>query len=252
MLEDMAILTGGRLLAEELGQKLEHVTLADLGRADRIVVDKEHTTIIGGRGDAKAIAGRTEQIRSEIKRSTSDYDKEKLQERLAKLAGGVAVIRVGAATEAELKSRKEAFEDAIAATRAALAEGIVPGCGLALLRAIPAVEQDEQNAAGDERTGLRMLRVALEAPTRQIAANSGADGGVVVDRMRAGTGAYGYDAARGVYVDLLEAGIIDPTKVVRVALENAVSVAGVLLLTEATLTEVPEPKAAAPAVPGLE
>jgi chaperonin GroEL len=244
MLEDMAIVTGGRVLAEELGEKLEHVALAELGRADRIVVTKDDTTIIGGRGDAKAIAGRAEQIRAEIKRSTSDYDKEKLQERLAKLAGGVAVIRVGAATEAELKSRKEAFEDAINATRAALAEGIVPGCGLALLRAIPAVEQEEAGVEGDERTALRMLRVALEAPTRQIAANSGVDGGVVVDRMRAGTGAYGYDAGRGVYVDLLEAGIIDPTKVVRVALENAVSVASVLLLTEATLTEVPEAKPA--------
>jgi chaperonin GroEL len=252
MLEDMAILTGGRLLAEELGQKLEHVTLADLGRADRITVNKEHTTIIGGRGDAKALAGRTEQIRSEMKRSTSDYDKEKLQERLAKLAGGVAVIRVGAATEAQLKSRKEAFEDAIAATRAALAEGIVPGCGLALLRAIAAVEKEEEHAEGDERTGLRMLRIALEAPTRQIAANSGADGGVVVDRMRAGTGAHGYDAARGTYVDLLEAGILDPTKVVRIALENAVSVAGVLLLTEATLTELPEEKPAAVGGAGLE
>jgi chaperonin GroEL len=164
----------------------------------------------------------------------------------------VAVIRVGAATEAQLKSRKEAFEDAIAATRAALAEGIVPGCGLALLRAIAAVEKEEEHAEGDERTGLRMLRVALEAPTRQIAANSGADGGVVVDRMRAGTGAHGYDAARGTYVDLLEAGILDPTKVVRIALENAVSVAGVLLLTEATLTELPEEKPAAVGGAGLE
>jgi len=251
MLDDMAILTGGRLIAEELGQKLEHVTLADLGRASRVVVTKDHTTIIGGRGDAKAIAGRADQIRAEIGRSTSDYDKEKLQERLAKLAGGVAVIRVGAATEAELKSRKEAFEDAISATRAALAEGIVPGCGLALLRAIDVVERDEQGAEGDERTGMRMLRLALEAPTRQIAANSGADGGVVVERMRAGTGAHGYDAARGCYVDLFEAGIIDPTKVVRIALENAVSVASVLLLTEATLTEIPEKKTPAPGMPEM-
>jgi chaperonin GroEL len=243
MLEDIALLTGGHLLAEELGEKLEGVTLAELGRAARVVVTKENTTIIGGRGDAKAIAGRAEQIRGEIQRSTSDYDKEKLRERLAKLAGGVAVIRVGAATEAELKSRKEAFEDAISATRAALAEGIVPGCGLALLRATAAIEQEEARAEGDERTGLRILRTALEAPTRQIAANSGADGGVVVDRMRAGSGAYGYDASRGCYVDLLDAGIVDPTKVVRIALENAVSVASVLLLTEATLTEVPEPKA---------
>jgi chaperonin GroEL len=252
MLEDMAILTGGRVIAEELGRTLESVTLTDLGRAARIVVTKEHTTIVGGHGDPKAIAGRTEQLRAEIKRSTSDYDKEKLQERLAKLAGGVAVIRVGAATEAELKSRKEAFEDAISATKAALAEGIVPGCGLALLRAIPAVEEEETRAEGDERTGLRMLRAALEAPTRQVAVNSGADGGVVVERMRAGAGGYGYDAARGTYVDLLEAGIIDPTKVVRVALENAVSVASVLLLTEATLTDLPEPKPAPPVGGGLE
>jgi chaperonin GroEL len=252
MLEDMAVLTGGHLIAEELGEKLENVTLAELGRAARVVVTKEHTTIIGGRGDAKAIAGRAEQIRAELKRSTSDYDKEKLQERLAKLAGGVAVIRVGAATEAELKSRKEAFEDAISATRAALAEGIVPGCGLALLRAIAAVEEEAGRAEGDVRTGLRILRTALEAPTRQIAVNSGIDGGVVVEKMRAGTGAYGYDAAQGRYVDLFEAGIIDPTKVVRVALENAVSVASVLLLTEATLTEVPEPKPPSPAAAGLE
>jgi chaperonin GroEL len=252
MLEDMGIVTGGRVIAEELGQKLESVTLADLGRAARVVATKDHTTIIGGRGDAKAIAGRAEQLRTEIKQSTSDYDKEKLQERLAKLAGGVAVIRVGAATEAELKSRKEAFEDAISATRAALAEGIVPGCGLALLRAIAAVEDEETRAEGDERTGLRILRMALEAPTRQIAANSGVDGGVVVEKMRTGAGAMGYDASCGRYVDLFEAGIVDPTKVVRIALENAVSVASVLLLTEATLTEVPEPKPAMAGVPGME
>ncbi len=190
------------------------------------------------------------QIRRQIEETTSDYDREKLQERLAKLAGGVAVIRVGAPSEAEMKSRKEAFDDAISSTKAAMAEGIVPGGGLALLRAIDAVEREEAKSEGDERTGLRILKHALEAPTRQIAENSGVDGGVVVDRMRGGKGNFGYDAARNTYVDLVEAGIIDPTKVVRIALENAVSVASVLLLSEATLTEVEEPKPQAP--PALE
>jgi chaperonin GroEL len=249
MLEDIALLTGGQVISEELGVKLENVTPADLGRANRVVAARETTTIIGGAGAKTAIEGRIEQLRREIKKATSDYDREKLQERLAKLVGGVAVIRVGAPSEAEMKSRKEAFEDAISATKAAIAEGIVPGAGLALLRAIDAVEREETQCEGDERTGLRILRRALEAPTRQIAENSGADGGVVVDRMRAGTGNFGFDAARSTYVDLAEAGIIDPTKVVRVALENAVSVASVLLLTEATLTEVPEPKKDAAAEP---
>jgi chaperonin GroEL len=242
MLEDIAILTGGRLLAEEVGVKLEHVTVDDLGKAKRVVVDKDNTTIIGGGGAKSAIEGRCQDLRRQIERATSDYDKEKLQERLAKLSGGVAVIRVGAPSETELKSRKEAFDDAISATKAAVAEGIVPGGGLGLLRVIEAVEQEAAKCEGDERTGVLMLRRALETPTRQIAENSAADGGVVVDRMRHGTGNFGFDAARNAYVDLVEAGIIDPTKVVRVALENAVSVASVLLLTEATLTELPEPK----------
>ena len=241
MLEDLAILTGGQMVAEELGLKLEHVGIAQLGRASRAVLARDTTTVIGGAGDKQAIKGRVEQIRAQIQETTSDYDREKLEERLAKLAGGVALIRVGAASEAEMASRKEAFEDAINATKAAVAEGIVPGGGLALLRAIAAVEREEPNAEGDERTGLRILKHALQVPTRQIAENSAVDGGVVVDRMRAGQGAFGFDAARGVYVDLVEAGIVDPTKVVRVALENAVSVASVLLLTEATLTEIPEP-----------
>jgi len=245
MLEDIAILTGGRLLAEEVGVKLEHVTVDDLGKAKRIVVDKDNTTIIGGAGAKPAIEGRCQDLRRQIERASSDYDKEKLQERLAKLAGGVAVIRVGAPSETELKSRKEAFDDAISATKAAVAEGVVPGGGLALLRVIPDVERDAETCQGDERTGVLILRRALETPTRQIATNSGVDGGVVVDRMRQGKGSFGFDAARGVYGDLVEAGIIDPTKVVRVALENAVSVASVLLLTEATLTELPEPKSAA-------
>lgn len=175
----------------------------------------------------------------QIKSTSSDYDREKLEERLAKLTGGVALIRMGAPSEAELKNRREAFDDAISATRAAMAEGIVPGAGLALLRAIDPIEHEAAACQGDERTGMLILKRALEAPTRQIAENSGVDGGVVVDRMRAGTGSYGFDAGKGTYVDLVEAGIIDATKVVRVALENAVSVAGVLLLTEATFTEVP-------------
>ncbi|MBP1690184.1 MAG: groEL [Deltaproteobacteria bacterium] len=246
MLEDLAILTGGQLVAEELGKKLEHVRAADLGRASRVVVARDTTTIIGGGGAKTAIEARIAQIRSAIKETTSDYDREKLQERLAKLAGGVAVIRVGAPSEVEMKSRKEAFEDAISATKAATAEGIVPGGGLPLLRAIEAIAREEKQSDGDERTGLRILAHALEAPTRQIAENSGVDGGVVVDRMRSGSGNFGFDAARNTYVDLVEAGIIDPTKVVRIALENAVSVASVLLLTEATLTEVPEPKGERP------
>ncbi len=242
MLQDIAILTGGQLIAEELGLKIENLTIAELGQAKRVLIDKDKTTIIQGNGSNAAIEGRCAELRKQIEKTTSDYDKEKLQERLAKLSGGVAVIRVGAPSEAEMKNRKEAIEDAINATKAALAEGIVPGGGLALLRLIEAVHTEEANCSGDERTGLMILRRALEAPTRQIAENSTVDGGVVVDRMRCGKGNYGFDAARGEYVDLVEAGIIDPTKVVRIALENAVSVASVLLLAEATLTEKPEEK----------
>ncbi len=243
LLEDMAILTGGKVIAEELGFKLENLTPGDLGRARRIVVDKENTTIIGGAGEKAAVAGRCEELRQQIEKATSDYDREKLRERLAKLSGGVAVVRVGAPSEAEMKSRKEAFEDAISSTKAAIAEGVVPGGGLALLRAIDAVTAEEARGDGDARTGLQILKRALETPCRQIAANSGVDGGVVTDRMRGGKGNFGFDAAKGEYTDLVERGIIDPTKVVRIALENAVSVASTLLLTEATLTEVPEPKA---------
>jgi len=242
MLQDIAILTGGQVISEELGLKLENTTLEQLGRAKRVVVDKDNTTIIGGMGDAKAIEGRVEQLRREIDKATSDYDREKLQERVAKLAGGVAVIRVGAPSEAEMKSKKDALDDAISATKAAVAEGIVPGGGLALLRCIDAVSQEEAACEGDERTGVQILKRALEAPTRQIAENSAVDGGVVVARMLEGKGAWGFDAGRKEYVDLMEAGIIDPTKVVRIALENAVSVASVLLLTEATMTEIPEAK----------
>ena len=242
MLEDMGVLTGSRVLTEEIGIKLEALSIEDLGRATRVVVDKDDTTIIGGGGDKARIEGRKQQIRAQIDKTTSDYDREKLQERLAKLSGGVAVIRVGAPSEAEMKSKREALDDAISSTKAAVAEGIVPGGGLALLRAIEAVEREESKCEGDERTGLQILRRALESPTRQIAENSSVDGGVVVNQMRMGKGNLGFDAARKEYVDLVEAGIIDPTKVVRVALENAVSVASLLLLTEATLTEVPEKK----------
>jgi chaperonin GroEL (HSP60 family) len=213
---------------------------ADLGSAAKVTIDRDTTTIIGGTGDRKAIEARCGEIRRRIKDVTSDYDREKLEERLAKLAGGVAIIRVGAPTEAELKSRKEALDDAISATRAAIAEGIVPGGGLALLRATAALDEEERRCDGDERTGVRILRQALEVPARTIAENSAADGGVVVGDLKRGTGAHGFDAARGVFCDLVEAGIVDPTKVVRTALENAVSVAGTLLLTEATLTEVKE------------
>jgi chaperonin GroEL len=248
ILQDIAVLTGGQVMSEELGLKLESLALEELGSAKRVVVDKDNTTIIGGSGDRKQIGARIEQIRGEIEKTTSDYDREKLQERLAKLSGGVAVIRVGAPAESEMKSKKEAFDDAISATKAAVAEGIVPGGGLALLRCVDAVSEEEAKCEGDEKTGVQILRRALEMPTRQIAENSAVDGGVVVARMLSGKGNEGFDAGRKQYVDLIEAGIIDPTKVVRVALENAVSVASVLLLTEATMTEIPEePKA--PATP---
>jgi len=242
LLEDIAILTGGQVVSEDLGLKLEHATMQQLGRAARIVVDKDDTTIIGGGGARDRIEGRIGALRREIEKSTSDYDRDKLKERLAKLSGGVAVIRVGAPTESEMKSKKEALDDAISATKAAVAEGIVPGGGVALLRCIETLATEEARNAGDEKTGLRILQRALETPTRQIAENSSVDGGVVVARIMEGKGNFGFDAARTEYVDMIEAGVIDPVKVVRIALENAVSVAGLLLLTEATMTELPEPK----------
>jgi chaperonin GroEL len=242
MMDDIAVLTAGRVLSPELGVKLENVDLSYLGRCQRVVCDREATTLVGGAGDKQAIDGRKRELRARIEKTTSDYDREKLEERLAKLAGGVAVVKVGAPSEAEMKSRKEAFDDAIHATKAAVTEGIVPGGGLALLRAIPAVEAEELGAQGDERTGLAILRRALESPARQIAENSAVDGGVVVERMRAGSGNQGFDAARREYVDLVANGIIDPTKVVRIALENAVSAASLLLLTEAVMTEMPDKK----------
>jgi chaperonin GroEL len=240
LLQDIATLTGGEVISEELGAKLEDVQLAQLGRASRIVVDKDATTLIGGAGEKGRIEARIRSIRKELEDTKSDYDREKLEERLAKLAGGVAVIRVGAPSESEMKAKKEALDDAISSTKAAVAEGIVPGGGLALLRATAAVASLEAQCTEDERTGVQILRRALEAPTRQIAENSAADGGVVVDRMLNGTGNIGFDAARKRFVDLLEAGIVDPVKVVRTALENAVSVASVLMLTEAIMTERPE------------
>jgi chaperonin GroEL len=243
LMQDIAILTGGRFISSDLGVTLDAVKTSDLGTAAKVTVDRDTTTIVGGSGDKAAIAARCDEIRRQIKETKSDYDREKLEERLAKLAGGVAIIRVGAPTEAELKSRKEALDDAISATRAAIAEGIVPGGGLALLRAIGPLEAEEARCDGDERTGVRILRHALEIPTRTIAENSAVDGGVVVGELRRGTGSHGFDAARGDYCDLVDRGIIDPTKVVRVALENAVSVAGTLLLTEATLTEVKDEQA---------
>ena len=252
MLQDMAILTGGLVLSEETGMKLEHMTPEQLGRAKRVVVDKDNTTLIGGVGAHEQIDGRIRQIRREIEKATSDYDREKLQERVAKLSGGVAVVRVGAPSEAEMKAKREALDDAISATKAAVAEGIVPGGGLALLRCTSAVQDEESKASGDERTGVAILRRALEAPARQIAENSSVDDGVVVARMLEGTGNYGFDASRNQYVDLAEAGIIDPTKVVRIALENAVSVASVLLLTEATMTEIETPKKEGGAAPDMD
>ena len=252
MLEDIAILTGGEVISEELGAKLESATLAQLGKVRRAVIDKDNTTLIGGAGERAAIDGRLTQLRNAIDKTTSDYDRDKLRERIAKLSGGVAVVHAGAPSEAEMKAKKEALDDAISATKAAVAEGIVPGGGLALLRCIDAVAREEASCQGDERTGVQVLRRALEAPARQIAENSAVDGGVVVSRMLESKGNLGFDAGRKEYVDLVEAGIIDPTKVVRVALENAVSVASVLLLTEATMTEIPEPARPRPAEADME
>ncbi|HEX4882230.1 MAG TPA: chaperonin GroEL [Porticoccaceae bacterium] len=245
MLQDIAVLTGTQVISEELGLKLDDVRLDQLGRAERVVVDKDRTTIVGGVGEHRNIAARVAQLRAQIDKATSDYDREKLEERVAKLAGGVAVIRVGAPSEAEMKAKKDALDDAIAATKAAIAEGIVPGGGLALLRVTAGLADEEARAEGDEKTGVQILRRALQAPARQIAENSAVDGGVVVNAMLASSGSMGFDAARQEYVDLVQAGIVDPTKVVRIALENAVSVASVLLLTEATMTELPEQPAPA-------
>jgi chaperonin GroEL len=246
MLEDIAILTGGRFLSEDLGIKLEKAQVGDLGRAKSIIVDKDNTTIIEGAGKNKEIAGRISSIKKQIEETTSDYDREKLQERLAKLAGGVAVIRVGASTETEMKELKARVEDAHHATRAAIEEGVVPGGGVALMRCRKAL--DALKLEGDEKTGARIVQAALEEPLRMIAENAGLDGAVAASRVSEQEGSYGYNAETGEYGDLVQQGIIDPTKVVRVALQNAASLAGILLTTEAIVTELPEPKkkAAAP------
>src|SRR5688572_25971004 len=248
MLEDIAILTGGKLIAEELGMKLENVTLQDLGRCKRIVVDKDNTTLVDGAGKKADIDARIKQIRAQIEETTSDYDREKLQERLAKLVGGVAVVRVGAATEVEMKEKKARVEDALHATRAAVEEGIVPGGGVALIRASAALER--LRVSDEERYGVSIVRRAAEEPLRWIANNAGAEGSIVLDKVKNGKGAFGYNAHTEEYEDLLKAGIIDPTKVVRTALQNAASVAGLLLTTEAMVAEKPEEKSAAPAMPG--
>lgn len=247
MLEDIAILTGGRVIAEELGVKLENLTLNDLGRAKRIVVDKDNTTIVDGAGKKADIEGRIKQIRAQIEETTSDYDREKLQERLAKMIGGVAVIKVGAATEVEMKEKKARVEDALHATRAAVEEGIVPGGGVALIRAASALNKVE--ASEEEMVGVNIVRKALQEPARWIAANAGEEGSIVLDKIRNNKGAYGFNAATGEFEDLIKAGIIDPTKVVRTALQNAASVAGLLLTTEATVAEKPEEKPATPPMP---
>jgi len=247
MLEDIALLTGGTAIFEALGIQLENVKLTDLGRAKRVVIDKDNTTIIEGAGKTSAIRGRIDQIKNEIEDTTSDYDREKLEERLAKLAGGVAQINVGASTEVEMKEKKARVEDALHATRAAVEEGILPGGGVALVRALAAL--DKVKAEGDEAVGVDIIRRALTAPIRYIAENSGAEGSVVLERVLAKKGNFGFDAASGEYCDLTKAGIIDPTKVVRSALQNAASIAGLLLTTEALISEIPEKKPASPAGP---
>jgi len=243
MLEDLAILTGGRVITEDLGIKLESVELSDLGQAKRISIDKDNTTIIDGAGKAAAIKGRVGQLRSQIEETTSDYDREKLQERLAKLAGGVAVINVGAATETEMKEKKARVEDALHATRAAVEEGIVPGGGVALLRTIPRLEKARSSVKGpDQKTGVDIIRRAIEAPLKQIATNAGVEGSLIVQRVLSESGTFGYNARTDTFEDLAKSGVSDPTKVVRTAIENASSIAGLLLTTEAMVTEVEEEK----------
>ena len=247
MLQDIAILTGGQVISEDVGIKLENVTVNDLGQCKTVRVDKDNTTIVDGAGSRSAIEGRVKQIRAQIEETTSDYDREKLQERLAKIVGGVAVIKVGAATEVEMKEKKARVEDALNATRAAVEEGIVPGGGVALLRCIPALEK--LGAQGDEACGVNIVKRALEEPVRQIANNAGLEGSVVVERVKNESGAFGFNAETETYGDLVEAGVIDPTKVVRFALQNAASVAGLMLTTEAMVAEKPKKREPAPAMP---
>jgi chaperonin GroEL len=238
MLEDIAVLTGGRCITEDLGLKLENIELTDLGKAKRITVDKENTTIVEGEGGSEAIAGRVNQIRRQIDETTSDYDREKLQERLAKLAGGVAVINVGAATETEMKEKKARVEDALHATRAAVEEGIVPGGGTALIRAQVAI--DSLTLTGDEATGADIVRRAIEAPLRQLAANAGVEGALIVAEVKKQSGNVGYNVATAQYEDLVKAGVVDPTKVTRSALQNAASISGLLLTTECLIADIPK------------
>jgi chaperonin GroEL len=247
MLEDIAILTGGKAIAEEMGIKLEAVTLTDLGRAKRVVIDKDNTTIIDGAGKKADIEGRVKQIRAQVEETTSDYDKEKLQERLAKLVGGVAVINVGAATETEMKEKKARVEDALHATRAAVEEGIVAGGGVAYIRAAPCL--DNLKLEHDQQAGVDIVRKSLVEPAKQIAINAGQDGGVIVDKIRSGKGNYGYNAATEEFEDLMKAGILDPTKVTRVALQNAASVAGLMITTECAIAEKPEERKEMPQMP---
>jgi chaperonin GroEL len=247
MLEDIAVLTGGRVISEEAGFKLENTTMSDLGKAKRITIDKDNTTIVEGAGKTEDIKARISQIKKQIESSTSDYDKEKLQERLAKLAGGVAVLQVGAATEVEMKEKKARVEDALHATRAAVEEGIVPGGGIAYLRALPAL--DKVQVIGDEKIGVAILRRALEEPLRLIAENAGWEGSIVVQKVRDTDGAFGFNAESETFEDLYKAGVIDPTKVSRIALENAASVASLFLMTECAIAEKPEPKSATPPMP---
>jgi chaperonin GroEL len=242
MLEDIAILTGGRVISEDLGIKLENVGMDDLGRARRIRIDKDNTTIIEGMGDSSALEGRVKQIRAQTEESTSDYDREKYQERLAKLVGGVAVINVGAATETEMKEKKARVEDALNATRAAVEEGVVPGGGVPFLRCLTAL--DKMKLEGDRQTGVNIVKRALEEPIRQISENAGHDGSVVVEKVKKEKGAFGFDAAKEEFTDLMKAGIIDPTKVVRLALQNAASVASLMITTQAMVAEKPEEKKA--------
>jgi chaperonin GroEL len=249
MLEDIAVLTGGRLISEDLGIKLENIKLEDLGRAKRITVDKENTTIVEGEGKKADIQGRVAQIRRQIEETTSDYDREKLQERLAKLAGGVAVVNVGAATETEMKEKKARVEDALHATRAAVEEGIVPGGGVAFLRTQKALD-NVKDLEADEKIGVQIVRRAIEEPTRQLADNAGAEGALVVEEVKKRKGNEGYDVATEQYTDLVKAGIVDPTKVTRSALQNAASIAGLLLTTEALVTEIPEKEKTPPMPPG--
>lgn len=248
MLEDIAILTGGQVISEDLGIKLENVTVKDLGRARRVTITKDDTTIVEGQGDKAALEGRVKQIRAQIDETTSDYDREKLQERLAKLVGGVAVINVGAATETEMKEKKARVEDALNATRAAVEEGIVPGGGVAYIRALPAL--DKLKLDGDQQFGLNIVKRALEEPIRQIAENAGVEGSVVVEKVKAEKGAFGFNASSEQYEDLMKAGIVDPTKVTRLALQNAASVAGLLLTTGAVVTEKPKKEEKMPSMPG--